>query len=196
MTRVQDLPPEVVAELSPGVRDLVVWLRRHGFETTDSGDGSSHATGMECALPFPHVVMTVHPNVMILRAVALQTLLEGAGVDFGDEDKTVTLEATYSPTDGVGTLFLGYVTSDDVRTALMPPPTTRNVANLTTLELVEEVDSLLHLGDQWYAIKEKAAGGVYGIWDGDDFGRHPKVKRYGELCAELMDRIQAEGLRS
>jgi len=44
-------------QISPGVRDLVRELRGRGFETTDSGDGSNHAAGMECALPFRHVAI-------------------------------------------------------------------------------------------------------------------------------------------
>lgn len=46
-------------ELDPGIRDLVRFLReRHGFNTTDSGDGSKAAT-MDCAMPFPHVVIKI-----------------------------------------------------------------------------------------------------------------------------------------
>lgn len=48
-------------QISPGVRDLVRELREvHGMETTDSGDGSNLAAGMECALPERHVFMQTH----------------------------------------------------------------------------------------------------------------------------------------
>lgn len=45
--------------LDPGVRELVVWLRSLGFNTSDSGDGKSKfeagLTVEDGVLPFPHV---------------------------------------------------------------------------------------------------------------------------------------------
>lgn len=54
---VAPLSPETVALLDPGIRDVVVMLRAHGFDTTDSGDGASKADAILSgdALPFPHV---------------------------------------------------------------------------------------------------------------------------------------------
>lgn len=46
-------------EISPGVRDLVTKLQKLGYTTTDSGDGSNYAEGMECALPYRHVFGTL-----------------------------------------------------------------------------------------------------------------------------------------
>ncbi len=49
-----------------GIRDLVRELREvHGIETTDSGDGTHHAEGMDCAFPERHVFMRVDVGVMI-----------------------------------------------------------------------------------------------------------------------------------
>ena len=42
------------SKICPGARDLVKRLHELGLETTDSGDGSNHAEGMEGALPFVH----------------------------------------------------------------------------------------------------------------------------------------------
>lgn len=53
-------------KLSPGIRQLVRQLRQDGFETTDSGDGSSHAAGMEGALPFRHVFIKCDTPAMML----------------------------------------------------------------------------------------------------------------------------------
>ena len=49
-------------DLSPGVADLVLSLNRAGLITSDSGDGSNHAAGMECALPLPHVFIICNPG--------------------------------------------------------------------------------------------------------------------------------------
>lgn len=49
-------------DVSPGVRHLVDLLNAAGYETTDSGDGSNHAAGMGCALPYRHVFGVVRPS--------------------------------------------------------------------------------------------------------------------------------------
>lgn len=55
-------------DISPDVRDLVVALQAAGFATTDSGDGSNHAEGMECALPYRHVfILTSDPEPELRR---------------------------------------------------------------------------------------------------------------------------------
>lgn len=51
------LSDEIIAGLSPGIRDLVIRLNSLGFYTTDSGDGSNFAAGMEGALPVPMVAV-------------------------------------------------------------------------------------------------------------------------------------------
>ena len=49
-------------ELSPGIRDLVRELNDLGYETTDSGDGTNYQEGMECALPYRHVIGIIPPE--------------------------------------------------------------------------------------------------------------------------------------
>lgn len=42
-------------KLDPGIRELALELIRNGYATTDSGDGTNYANGMEGALPYRHV---------------------------------------------------------------------------------------------------------------------------------------------
>jgi hypothetical protein len=90
--------------LDPGIRGTVRWLQENGFHTTDSGDGASKsdliATGD--ALDFPHVFMTCAPEVLVSEARRLYAMLGSFG----------TVEATYSPNDGIAVLALIGVTDD------------------------------------------------------------------------------------
>lgn len=98
------------SELSPGVRDLVLWLNDQGYTTTDSGDGTNHLEGMECAVPFPMVV--IRSPISFLTVSRLYQLLEQKGVDFNREG--VKLELSYDPHDGIAVLILTGVLSADV----------------------------------------------------------------------------------
>lgn len=76
--------------LNPGVRDLVWELNRRGYETTDSGDGTNHANGMEGALPYRHVYGVVPGAAdMKLFADRLQSMYPKA-----------TIEVSYNPRGG------------------------------------------------------------------------------------------------
>lgn len=57
---VERLPDDVVKQLDPGIRNLVVYLRALGFETTDSGDGYSKPAD-ERVFHTPHVAMRCEP---------------------------------------------------------------------------------------------------------------------------------------
>ena len=52
------------ADLDPGIRDLVVYLRSCGFETTDSGDGVSKPDD-ERVFQVPHIVARIHKSDMV-----------------------------------------------------------------------------------------------------------------------------------
>ena len=54
--------PALLAGLDPGIRVLVWFLRSHGFDTTDSGDGVSKDPDPTEVWPAPHVHMQV-PNM-------------------------------------------------------------------------------------------------------------------------------------
>lgn len=84
-----------ITTISPGVRDLVAALRDAGLHTTDSGDGSNHAAGMECALPFPHVFIMCHAGAeqktidVIKRVIANQPEIADWPVDVDAFDPAV-----------------------------------------------------------------------------------------------------------
>jgi len=77
--------------ISPGVADLVAELNAAGYRTTDSGDGTNFAEGMECALPFRHVfgVFDFEDTDMRIFADELQARYP-----------TAKVEVSYSPATG------------------------------------------------------------------------------------------------
>lgn len=97
---VEPLADDVVAALDPGIRDLVVALRAVGFDTTDSGDGESKPEDVR-DLDYPHVFMVVPVTRIAEEARRLQ-----AWVDADGKLERWTVEATYSPRDGVALLGL------------------------------------------------------------------------------------------
>ncbi len=85
--------------LDPGIRWLVRLLNKHGFETTDSGDG---VTKGEDGEDEPHVYMLVEdPDDMIYESHRLMQLMDDhmkpANVPF-------RIQATYSPHDRLSIL--------------------------------------------------------------------------------------------
>ena len=46
-------------ELCPGIKNAVIWLQARGWHTTDSGDGTHLAEGMEDAFPYDHVFIQI-----------------------------------------------------------------------------------------------------------------------------------------
>lgn len=112
------------ADLSPGIRDLVVWLNEQGFRTTDSGDGSNHDAGMGCAVDFPMVAILVEPaSALIAESDRLGRLLGERGIDFEppecdccdppDEITWPTIQGTYDPHNGTAIIVLSNVLSED-----------------------------------------------------------------------------------
>lgn len=103
-------------ELDEGIRATVLWLRRCGFETTDSGDGYSKPFE-DRALDQPHVVMKVDPARMIAEAHRLRDLIAERGWQLSQMgvDGGAQIQATYDPVDGTATIvLLDLVVSDDV----------------------------------------------------------------------------------
>lgn len=98
--------------LDPGIRQTVLWLRKIGFATTDSGDG---VTKGDRGLEFPHIAIRCESGSLIEDAWRLQGVLQDLGVDFdestedpetGQSFRTVSIEATYWPLDGVAIVML------------------------------------------------------------------------------------------
>jgi len=62
--------------LDPGIRAAVAFMRHHGYETTDSGDGRTKPID-ERVLDVPHVFARVEPSDMLGETVRLARLLKG-----------------------------------------------------------------------------------------------------------------------
>lgn len=93
------------SELDPGIRSTVEFLREHGFETTESGDGISKPQDQR-TLHVPHVFMVVDPPKMVTESDRLYNLIKNHG--YLKEDTHI--EAAYNPTDGIAVIiFLGRV---------------------------------------------------------------------------------------
>jgi len=96
--------------LDPGIRDVVLWLRWHGFTTTDSGDGGRvPKAGWKATQPLgcPHVFMVVEPaSLLTQEAHRLHALLEAHDLLRGE----MNITATFDPADGVAGLMLVGVT--------------------------------------------------------------------------------------
>lgn len=98
--------------LDPGIRRTVAWLRAHGFNTTDSGDGVTKLAAdppMECALDYPHVAILVEPHDLVDAADRLLALLLAAGVSMPVPSMDVfrpCIEASYCPVQGAALIVL------------------------------------------------------------------------------------------
>lgn len=102
-----------VLDLDPGVRLAVSWLREHGFETTDSGDGvTKQASGEwdESQLcDVPHVVIRVAPEALVIEADRLEALLLGIGIRLTGAPGEVSAEASYDPANRVGVIIVEHL---------------------------------------------------------------------------------------
>lgn len=87
--------------LSSGIRPAVKWLHVQGWETCDSGDGSLHAEGMECAFPEPMVVVVVDNRELMHLAA---DHLYHSFTSFGYED--IDIQAMYNPADQIASILL------------------------------------------------------------------------------------------
>lgn len=91
-----------MSDLDPGVRSFVKWLRDHGFETTDSGDGvSKPAEAM--VLEFPHVVIRVHDMWKLGGEANRLAFLLGKN---GTVVQNGEIQASYDPADGSSAIMV------------------------------------------------------------------------------------------
>lgn len=65
-------------DINPGILNTVQWLRSHGFNTVDSGDGKTHL--YECDLPVPYVHILVRADDMASECKRLAALLREKGI--------------------------------------------------------------------------------------------------------------------
>lgn len=121
-------------ELDPGIRETVRFLRSHGFDTTDSGDGKFKFSQQGedcCALPFANVAIVISdPITLTAHADRLSYVLEQAGIivqPIGyreadaysldepppwDVKEAVEIEASYDPANGSAILMVMYLDDD------------------------------------------------------------------------------------
>jgi hypothetical protein len=103
-------------DLDPGIRRTVLWLRKAGFDTTDSGDGVSKfkvAEPMEGALDYPHVVCVLKPEELYYEAIFMARLVQAQGVKVVQngrrEPGQAEVQASLDPADGSAILVLAGV---------------------------------------------------------------------------------------
>lgn len=109
-----ELNEEDTSGLDEGVRDLVVLLRRFGFETFDSGDGYSKPSHPQHN-PNAHVVIASPPGKLEEEADRLMALLVVYGVEIlpmNEDNDAPAIEASYSPSDKSRHIVLFNVFSD------------------------------------------------------------------------------------
>lgn len=140
-------------KLDPGIRELVLRLREHGFRTTDSGDGSKFGT-TEGALPFPHVVMVAHPETLVLETDRLHYWRDKLGI----EDPSWEIVATYTPADEIATISLSNpnVVSEAFKAYQIAEITANNylfkqITIRTMFDLESDINCGLH-NSKWCAI--------------------------------------------
>lgn len=104
--RAAPLDEALLAELDSGIREVVGWLHRNGFRTTDSGDGRSKFGGGEAqdgALPFPSVAIVVDDAAeLVVECDRLADLLAFFGIAVTPVSPEfvkgeVAIQGTYEP---------------------------------------------------------------------------------------------------
>lgn len=102
--------------LNPGITRTVAWLREHGFNTQDSGDGATH--DFECDQPIPYVHMMVKDPILLVGTVRkLERLLAERGVSLQPMNEAGTapaIEASWNPRDGFAIVTLWNVADADL----------------------------------------------------------------------------------
>lgn len=98
--------------LDPGVRRLVRFMRRRGFATTDSGDGTREGLPGDRA----HAYVAVRSSAAALAEDSrrVRDHLAGVGVKLGPVGTLPCLQATYCPADDVAVLVLTGVLDGDL----------------------------------------------------------------------------------
>jgi hypothetical protein len=108
------MTPAEVADLDPGIADTVLWLRRYGFDTCDSGDGKSKFQVPPdqvdtCAVPIANVAMMVDPPALASECDRLRALVEGAGGKVEQYDPEVagpSIQGSYDAATGTALILL------------------------------------------------------------------------------------------
>lgn len=91
----------MTTKISPHLKDCIEYLWSLGYQTTDSGDGSNYAEGMEGSLPFDHIVIQYDDCRYILNK-AHELFADFKRRNLYD----IHFEVSYSPNDGLSFIFL------------------------------------------------------------------------------------------
>lgn len=89
--------------INPGILRTVQWLRSHGFDTVDSGDGKTHL--YECDLPVPYVHMKVAAETMVAECRRLERLLAAewiAAQPMNPDNSVPCIQCSWDVADGEG----------------------------------------------------------------------------------------------
>jgi hypothetical protein len=104
----------IPTDLNPGIVRTVAALVDAGFHTSDSGDGETH--DYDCDREYGYVVCIVpDPVDAVSESHRLATVLTGLGLVVVPRslvpppDGQVTVEASYSPSDGIAIIDVSYV---------------------------------------------------------------------------------------
>lgn len=157
MNNVELLTEKQLLELDSGICWTVQWLREHGFDTTDSGDGSKAGT-MECALPYPNVTMRVSPDELVVETRRLQTLLVETGIDVVplSTDDQPCVQGSYDPADDVAIVVLFGVNDAILQDAIVNSAARRRASQ-----------EQLRVFNEMRPLRARANAAVLGNGDGD-----------------------------
>lgn len=91
-------------ELDPGIRWVVIWLNKIGFETTDSGDGRTKPPGPD-VLPYAHVAIKSSPTSLLSDADHLRRRIDDARPG---GSVMPSIQATYDPADQSAVILVSW----------------------------------------------------------------------------------------
>lgn len=105
-------------KLSPNIRRVVKQLHDWRYETTDSGDGTNHKEGMECAFPYPMVSIdtSIMPSPYVC-ADTLHSMFKRLRVPRGEKcsgGPVRSIQVGYSSADCIVTMLLLGVSDSDL----------------------------------------------------------------------------------
>lgn len=94
--------------VQPTMQRTIRWLQSLGMEPTDSGDGVTNVEAdMECALDFPHVFI---PFDQLGQGKVAADLIWSQIRTIAEDNTDISVEAGYSPEDGLTTVALYGIT--------------------------------------------------------------------------------------
>jgi hypothetical protein len=98
MTRWGEQMEPLDDDINPGIIKTVLWLREHGFNTVNSGDGKTHLC--ECDADYPYVTILAKPSFMYSETQRLYELLRSIGIETGymnEDGSGLAIECNYNP---------------------------------------------------------------------------------------------------